>query len=209
MRSGVIARTIILDKIVSEFLEKHSDTVVVNLACGLDTRCYRNEGRFKGWYNVDLPEAIAVRRKFLTEEGPVFQIAKSAMDESWARDIAQTDGPVLLIIEGLTMYLTEADVKKIFQIIRDWFSQAVIFVEVMSPFVAKHIKEKSIDGSHAKFTWGIQRGRQMERLLPGFADVGEISLIEGMKVFSPIYHVLGRIGFIRNLSNKILVLETR
>ena len=74
---------------------------------------------------------------------------------------------------------------------------------------AKHIKEKSIDGSHAKFTWGIQSGRQMERLLSGFADVGEISLIEGMKVFSPIYHVLGRIGFIRNLSNKILVLETR
>ena len=48
MGSGVIARTIVLDKLVSEFLKKHKGAVVVNIACGLDTRCYRNEGRYKG-----------------------------------------------------------------------------------------------------------------------------------------------------------------
>lgn len=41
MRSGVIARTIVLDKLVNAFLAAHPGAIVVNIACGLDTRCYR------------------------------------------------------------------------------------------------------------------------------------------------------------------------
>ncbi len=37
MRSGVIARTIVLDKMVDEYLDKHKNTIVINIACGLDT----------------------------------------------------------------------------------------------------------------------------------------------------------------------------
>ena len=62
MSSGVIARTVLLDGLVSEFLEKNNGAVVVNIACGLDTRCYRMKG-FSLWYNLDLPETIAVRKK--------------------------------------------------------------------------------------------------------------------------------------------------
>lgn len=68
MGSGVIARTIVLDKLVSEYLKKHNGAVVVNIACGLDTRCYRNEGKYKDWYNIDLPETMTVRAKFLQED---------------------------------------------------------------------------------------------------------------------------------------------
>lgn len=41
---------------------------------------------------------------------------------------------------------------------------------------------------------------ELEKLLPGFRSVREISLVEGMKVFAPVYNLIGRIGFIRNLS---------
>ena len=105
MGSGVIARTIVLDKLVSEFLKKHKGAVVVNIASGLDTRCYRNEGKYKGWYNIDLPETMTVRAKFLQEDGPVYQIAESAMDGKWADMVEYAGEPVLVIIEGLTMYL--------------------------------------------------------------------------------------------------------
>ena len=68
MRSGVIARTIVLDKLVNAFLAAHPGAIVVNIACGLDTRCYRMAG-FSHWYNLDLPETIAVRKKLLPESG--------------------------------------------------------------------------------------------------------------------------------------------
>ncbi len=48
MRSGVIARTIVLDKLVNAFLAAHPGAVVVNIACGLDTHCYRIAG-FSHW----------------------------------------------------------------------------------------------------------------------------------------------------------------
>ena len=52
MRSGVIARTLVLDRLVGAWLAKNSGAVVVNIACGLDTRCYRMRG-FSYWYNLD------------------------------------------------------------------------------------------------------------------------------------------------------------
>ena len=153
MHSGVIARTIVLDRLTGAWLAQNPGAVVVNIACGLDTRCYRMQG-YSHWYNLDLPETIAVREKLLPEDGAISQIAMSAMDD-WGGEIAERGAPALIIIEGLTMYLTEAEVKRIFAVISSRFSAATIFVEVMNPAVAKRYKEKSIEGSHAKFTWGV------------------------------------------------------
>ena len=207
MRSGVISRTIVLDKMVEENLDKHRNTIVLNIACGLDTRCYRMKGKYRHWYNLDLPETINIRNQFLTETGPIYQIAKSAMDETYTDTIRYDGEDVLVIIEGLTMYLTEDDIKKIFCIIEHAFSNVTIMVEVMSPFMVKHIKEKSIEGSHAKFTWGIQNGKELEKIIPSFSFLKEVSLVEGMKQLMPIYRVLGKIPFVSHISNKIIVLE--
>lgn len=209
MSSGVIARTILLDGMVEEFLSSHPGTIVVNIACGMDTRCYRVEGQYKYWYNIDLPETIEIRNRFLKEDGPVFQIAKSATDASYTEEICYHDEPVLVVVEGLTMYLQEEDVKQIFHIVYEKFEKATVFVETMSPFVSAHVKEKSIQGSQAKFTWGVKNGKELQKLIPEFTNQKDVSLTEGMKVFSPAYKVLGKIPFIRNLSNKILVMEKK
>lgn len=205
MSLGVIARTIVLDKMVEEYLNTHKDTIVINIACGLDTRCYRMKGKYKHWYNLDLPDTMSIRKQFLTETGPIYQIAKSAMDESYRNDIQYHGENILVIIEGLTMYLSENDIKKMFSIID--FKNSTVMVEVMLPFVVKHIKEKSIEGSHAKFIWGIKNGKELEKLLPTFSFLTEVSLVEGMKKLMPIYHVLGTIPFVYNISNKIVVLN--
>ncbi len=205
MSSGVIARTIVLDRLVSARLDENPDAVVVNIACGLDTRCYRLHG-YSHWYNLDLPETISVRERLLPEDGAISQIAMSAMDD-WGGKIAERDMPVLVIIEGLTMYLSEKDVRQIFTVISQRFEKARVLAEIMNPTVAKRFKEKSIEGSHAKFTWGIKSGKALAGLLPDFCFVEEHSLTEGMAEFVPIYKVLGKIPFVRNISNKIAVLQ--
>lgn len=91
MSSGVIARTILLERMTEEWLEENPGAMVVNIACGLDTRCYRMDGKFVRWYNLDLPETIAIRKRFLQESGPISMIACSAMDAGWANEIAQTN----------------------------------------------------------------------------------------------------------------------
>ena len=206
MSSGVIARTIVLDKLVKTYLSAHPGAVAVNIACGLDTRCYRMQG-YQHWYNLDLPETIAVREKLLPENGKISQIAMSAMDD-WGGMIRES-GDALVIIEGLTMYLSEADVQRIFSVISARFGKAQVLVEVMNPAVAKRFREKSIEGSKAKFTWGVKNGAALAELVPDFTLVGDHSLTEGMAEFIPAYKALGKIPLVRNISNKIIVLEKR
>ena len=123
MNYGVIARTIVLDQMVEQYLKKYENTVVVNIACGLDTRCYRMKEKYLRWYNVDLPETMKIRSQFLTETDPVYQIAKSAMDDSYIDDIDYHGKNILVIIEGLTMYLYEKDIRKMFSIIDKSFQK--------------------------------------------------------------------------------------
>lgn len=205
MRSGVIARTIALDRMTKEWLASHPGAVVVNIACGLDTRCYRMAG-YAHWYNLDLPEAMAVREKLLPESGTISQIAMSAMDD-WGSKISEQNAPVLIVIEGLTMYLSEADVQRIFTVISRRFEKATVFVETMNPAMARHFKEKSIDASNAKFNWGIKNGKALAELLPVFRFMEEHSLTEGMAAFAPIYKLLEKLPAVRNISNKIIVVE--
>ena len=209
MTYGVIARTIVLDRMVEQYLKKHENVVVVNLACGLDTRCYRMNGKYLRWYNVDLPETINIRRQFLPETGPIYQIAKSAMDDSYVDNIDYHGENVLVIIEGLTMYLCEKDIRKIFSIIEKSFQKVTVMVETMSPFVVKHVKEKSIEGSNAKFTWGVKNGMELQRIVSKFSVQQEVSLVEGMKELMSIYHVIDKIPAVRNISNKIIVMKKR
>ena len=92
MRSGVIARTIVLDRLVGAWLGRHPGTVVVNLACGLDTRCYRMKG-YQHWYNLDLPETIATAIRIGNPASWTSAIA--ARDESGGRIDSVTDDEIL------------------------------------------------------------------------------------------------------------------
>ena len=167
------------------------------------------KGNYLRWYNVDLPETMKIRSQFLTETDPVYQIAKSAMDDSYIDDIDYHGKNILVIIEGLTMYLYEKDIRKMFSIIDKSFQKVTVMVETMSPFVVKHMKEKSIEGSNAKFTWGVKNRKELQRIIPAFSVRQEVSLVEGMKELMPVYCVIGKIPAVRNISNKIIVLEKR
>ncbi|MCM1384814.1 MAG: class I SAM-dependent methyltransferase [Lachnoclostridium sp.] len=208
MSKGVIARTILLDRMVGDFIRKNPKGTVINIACGMDTRAYRlNISGSVRWYNIDLPETIEVRSRFLEENGHISMIAKSAMDESWADIIEEPKGRVLVVIEGLVMYLSESDVKKILSIIGNRFHSADIIMEIMNPWVVRNVKEKSIHKTSAKFNWGIKSGKELEKIAPEYTWVRDISLVEGMKIIMPVYRLFGWLPAVKNISNKLAVLR--
>ena len=156
-----------------------------------------------------VPETMKIRKQFLTETGSIYQIAKSAMDDSYVEDIDYHGENVLVIIEGLTMYLCENDIRKMFSVIEKSFQKITVMVETMSPFVVKHVREKSIEGSNAKFICGVKNGTELQKIVPKFSTSQEVSLVEGMKELMPVYCVIGKILAVRNVSNKIIVMEKR
>ena len=145
MSGGIVARSVVFDELVSDFIRKNPDCTVVNIACGLDTRFYRMDNGKITWYNLDLPETIEVRDSIYQESGRVSTIACSVLDPAWA-DQVKVRGKMLFIIEGLTMYMKADEVRMMLAIIRDHFDNAYVCMETLCPYFVKKENIDSGDG---------------------------------------------------------------
>lgn len=106
-QSGVTVRTVHFDNWAREFLALHDRAAVLHLGCGLDSRAFRlDPGPEVEWYDVDYPEVITLHEQLYPAREHHHRVAASVTDPAWLQAIP-ADRPVLMIAEGLTMYLTE------------------------------------------------------------------------------------------------------
>jgi len=105
---SVTMRAAHFDEWARQFLAMHPEATVLHLGCGLDSRMLRlKPGPGVDWYDIDYPDVIAVRERFYPPNGQYRLVAASVTDPGWLSTIP-ADRPVLLLAEGLTMYLTES-----------------------------------------------------------------------------------------------------
>lgn len=207
MSSEVMARTIVLDQMVSEYIRKNPEAILINIACGMDTRFYRVDNGKITWYNVDLPVTMALRAEYIQEDKRVVNITASAMEDEWTKYVRNTGQPVLIIAEGFSMYLTEKDIRQILSVISHHFSDVTVFMEFMNPRFVKKKTDASAWHSDTAFTWGIRSGKELVALCPAFHWIEDRSIVEGMEQISLVYKVIGKIGLFRDLSDKIAVIR--
>ena len=109
---GVLSRAKMMDNEVKKFMKKYPDCVIVSIGCGLDTRFLRIDNGKIRWYNLDLPEVIEKRKLFFEPNERVTDIAKSAFDSTWTKDIKLEGKKLLIISEGVLMYFEEQKIKQ-------------------------------------------------------------------------------------------------
>lgn len=207
MSNGVIARTIVFDELVKDFINKNPDCTVVNIACGLDTRFYRMDNGRIIWYNVDLPETIEVRDAIYHESGRVSTIGISATDPAWADKVTKR-GKMLFIIEGLSMYLTSDENAQMLSIIRDKFDNATVLMECLAKkWVNKEHTEKSIQDTGAKFVFGADTFDDLGKAADGFRCIKNDDIIRGMTEIMPILKPFRNLHLIKKVTQKILIFE--
>ena len=93
------------DDYARDFLKRYPDGVIVNIGCGLDSRFLRIDNGRVVFYDLDLPEIIAIKKSFFTESERYHLIASSVLDFDWMAVIRQHKGPFLFMAEGVFMYL--------------------------------------------------------------------------------------------------------
>jgi O-methyltransferase involved in polyketide biosynthesis len=97
------------DQWTRSFLVANPEATVLHLGCGLDTRVYRiGPGPKVRWFDVDFPDVIALREQLYPERDGYRRIGSSVTDLAWL-DAIPGDTPVLVVAEGLVMYLDEKD----------------------------------------------------------------------------------------------------
>lgn len=129
-QTAVAVRTFLLDREVLAFLAQHPQAVVINLGAGLDTRFLRCRREGVDWYDLDLPEVIAIRRKFFEESEHNHFWAGSVLEQAWMSAILHDSRPVLLIAEGLLMYFSEEEVRQLLRNLAEHFPGAEMLLEV-------------------------------------------------------------------------------
>ena len=100
---GVIARTIMLDRQLKEIIKKAPDTVIVNIGAGFDNRFSRVDNGTIFWFDLDLADSIAARKKAFEEQERVRMIAGNALDSEWCGEvreklIGRASKPVFMIV---------------------------------------------------------------------------------------------------------------
>jgi O-methyltransferase involved in polyketide biosynthesis len=114
-------RAKILDDRVRHFTAEHPDAVVVALGAGLDTGMLRVEPPASvDWYNVDLPNVIALRDEVVPTDDRAHSVAASLADNGWTDQIP-ADRPTMLIADGLLAFITESVIVNLFRRIPEYF----------------------------------------------------------------------------------------
>ena len=146
---------------------------MVHIGCGLDSRFERVDNGQVEWYDLDLPEVIALRRKLIGGEGERYHLLGcSALDSAWLDTVSAHrlgnhpvgKRPFLFLAEGVSMYFEEAQVKWLVLTLRDRFPGAELVFDAYSPLhVWRHNLQTSTSKINLRVHWGIWRGQEIER----------------------------------------------
>jgi O-methyltransferase involved in polyketide biosynthesis len=114
-------RAKMLDDRVRCFIAEHPDAVVVDLGAGLGTGMLRvAPPAAVDWYNVDLPNVIALRDELVPASEHAYSVAASLADDAWTDQIP-SDRPTMLIADGLLAFLPESVIVNLFRHIPEHF----------------------------------------------------------------------------------------
>ncbi len=153
-----------LDGWTREFLAAHASATVLHLGCGLDSRVFRvDPAPTVRWYEVDAPEVIELRRRVYPERHDCLPIGSSLADLRWL-DGLPTDRPVLVVAEGVVMYLTERDGLALFnRITKQFRSGQLIFDAYSSVMVRSLALALYLSKAGVSLHWAINDPRKLER----------------------------------------------
>jgi len=157
-----------LDAVTRDFLGEHPGGVVLQLGCGLDSRFWRVDDGRVTWYDLDMPAVIELRRQFFTEGERYHLIAASVTDLEWVDTVTSGGRPVLVVAEGLLMYLGEADVRRLVLRLHETFPGCRLIADVFSRLTARSAtKHPSLKHTGATIGWGMDDPCELEAWAPG------------------------------------------
>ena len=146
---SMVTRTYVIDQFVADQVRQGVD-MVINLAAGLDARPYRMQlPPTLRWIEVDLPEILDYKENILRDAKPICSLERFRLDlsnlEARRALFAQLGSKaknVLVITEGLIIYLSAGDVATLAQDLaapptfRSWI------LDIASPGLLRMLKKR-------------------------------------------------------------------
>jgi len=159
------------DAYAADFLERHPAGAIINLGCGLDTRFFRIDNGQMQFFDLDLPEMIALKQGLVEEHERYHLIGQSVLDFSWMDRIARLNRPVLILAEGIFMYLPEERVKALVLELQKRFPNSELVCELTNrtwvegfwgKMAGAKMKQRFKMTEEADFKFGVSGADELE-----------------------------------------------
>jgi len=161
----MVVRTAVMDEMVLRCVQQGA-TTVLNLAAGLDARPYRLPlPPTLRWLHVDLPDMVEYFRSRMGGETPrcaLEFVAADLRDADARRELfarASAHGPVLVITEGLLIYLESDQVAELARDLHEFARARWWISDLASPLLLKFLARGRLpDLSAAPFRFAPAEG---------------------------------------------------
>jgi len=163
----MVVRTAVMDEIIMRCVQQGARTVL-NLAAGLDARPYRLPlPPTLRWLHVDLTDMVDYFRERMAAETPRCELEFITADLREAdvrRDVfakAALQGPVLVITEGLLVYLERNQVSELAHDLHDVARARWWLTDLASPMLLKFLEKQwqpKLTQGNAPFRFGPAEG---------------------------------------------------
>jgi len=166
-QTAVIIRAHYFDTVLTNFIEQKEKPVIVMIGCGLDGR-YQRIGKTAEkakFYQLDIPEVIGIRKKYIPENPNETYIPASMLEEEWMNQIKEEnpDSNFLFIAEGIFMYFTKEEVQTVFQRLASGFANSEMLFDVINVDMSENTQNHdSVKHTRANFIYGTNDDYEME-----------------------------------------------
>ena len=157
-------RTLIFDWWVRQFLAEHPAGTVVELGTGLNTRFERTDNGTVHWIDLDLPDTIALRRRFFADTDRRQMVAASLLDEDWMPPVDQSPGPYFFVSDGVLTYLAVDAVTSTLERIARRFPGALLAFDTYSRSAMDMQHKMAAKRDIARWQWACDDPRSLARL---------------------------------------------
>lgn len=135
-------RSAVFDEWLQQQMAKAPNAVIIHIGCGMDSRILRVETKDHKWYDVDLEDVIAERKRYYAESENYKMIAGDVRDCEWLSAIPQQQAAIV-VMEGVSMYLTVEEMQSLADHLCAHFENLVLLVDAYTAFAAKMSKRRN------------------------------------------------------------------
>ena len=148
---------------VSDLCQRDPRLVLVNIGEGLDNRFARVDNGRMSCLDLDLPEVMRLRANFTPETRRRRLVPKSVLDYTWMDEVDLSDRTMVLVAEGVLMYLPPEDVRRLFSRTAERFPGTEIIFDTVAPALLRFGATAELGrGLNARYQWGVRHAAEVE-----------------------------------------------
>lgn len=196
-------------KEIEWYLNKHPDALVIEMGAGLSCLRRQMKNEYNTWINLDLPDVIACRKKYITPGANEQNIACDLMDFLWFDKIPYVPAQgAIFYAAGVLHYFSREDVINLITAMAERFpGAAFVFDSISDKEVRQGQGQVSSTDNETKLTFYLNNA---ESELPKWSDkiinISQKSYLEGYPVDGVHYNLITRL-YIRSKRDKLFMVH--